>query len=285
MNEIERHIIYNGEILPFSNPVIFHNNRSFCYGDGLFETMHAFGTEIQFADDHFKRLYNGMEALKITITDTVAQNKVIREIKRLLNRDKLFGGTRIRLTIFRDSNGLYTPNQHNPAYIVECRPLEQDHYQLNQKGLSIDIYNKMVKQIGLLSSFKTANSLLNVMAGIYAREQGMDDVLVLNEKGNIIESTHSNIFLVKDNFLLTPSIEEGCVSGVMRAQILRIANGSGFIIEDKVNFSEKAILGADEIFLTNAIEGIRWVIAFRQRRYFNKVSKMLCEKLNKETFK
>lgn len=281
----ESHIILNGEIISASQPIAFHNNRAFCYGDGLFETMHASGTDIQFAEAHFSRLYKGMAALKMKISDSVAKEKVCREVKRLLNRDKLFKSARVRLTVFRDSTGYFLPKANEISYLVECAPLENEYYQLNQKGLSIDIFNEFPKTISPLSPFKTCNSLLNILAGIYAKERGLDDCLLINNKGVIIESSNSNIFLVKKDIVYTPALAQGCVDGIMRSQIMDLAIDSAIRTEEIVMANENVLLDADEIFLTNAISGVRWVMAFRQRRYFNKVAKLFSEKLNAEAFK
>lgn len=284
MNNIERHIILNGEIISGSQPVIFHNNRAFCYGDGLFETMHAFGTEILFAESHFSRLNKGMTALKMEIPGSISKEKICREITRLLNRDKLFGSVCVRLTIFRDSDGYYTPKQNTIGYLIECKLLENDYYQLNQKGLSIDIYYDFQKTPGILSQFKTCNSAVYILAGISAKERGLDDCLVLNNRGAIIESSNSNIFLVRKDIIYTPSLEQGCIDGTMRLQVISLAKSSAIRVEEITITNENVLLDADEIFLTNVISGIRWVMAFRQRRYFNKVAKLLCEKLNAEAF-
>ena len=128
------------------------------------------------------------------------------------------------------------------------------------------------------------NSLINTMAGIWAKEHGFDDCLIINDRGQIIESFHSNLFIVKDNVIYSPALILGCVDGVMRTQILKIAREIGFSTNDNIQITESDLLGADEIFLTNAIEGIRWIGAFRQRRYFNKIAKQLCEHLNKNIF-
>ena len=284
MAVFEKHIILNGEILPETLPSLHHNNRAFCYGDALFETMHAFGTEIQFANDHFQRLFNGLQVLKMEFTDELLPQKILREITRLLNRDKLFGGVRIRLTVFRNTGGLFKPQTNSTSYLIETKALDFEHYELNQKGLSIDVFTELRKYYNAFSAFKTANSLVNVMAGIWAKEQNLDDCLITNEKGAIIESYHSNLFLIKGNNIFTPAIEQGCIDGVMRNNIIKIASDTGMRIEQKIKLNEEALVEADEIFLTNAIEGIRWVGAFKQRRYFNKTSKMLCFKLNEMAF-
>lgn len=285
MNESSRHIICNGEIFSASEPMIFHHNRAFCYGDGLSETMHACGTEIQFADLHFQRLYKGMQVLQMNISDTIEQKKISREVTRLLNRDKLFNGSCIKLSIFRDSKGLYTPERNDVSYVIECNPLEFEKYQLNKVGLTIDIYVDIVKQVTPFSNFKTANALLNVMAGIYVNKHNLGDALILNERNSITESTRSNVFFVNDNLLFTPGLETGCIAGIMRHKILQFASLLNLKIEEKNYISEKNLLEADEVFFTNAIEGIRWVVAYKQRRYYNKMASRLNEKLNGEVFK
>jgi branched-subunit amino acid aminotransferase/4-amino-4-deoxychorismate lyase len=284
MTDKENYIILNGELIPDSHPVIYQNNRSFCYGDGLFETMHAYGTEVQLADFHFARLFKGMQILKISMNDSIAQVKLLREIKRLLNRNKMFGGTRIRLAVFRNPGGLYTPDESEPSYLIETSTLKNNFYELNQKGLNVEIFPEMVKHPDPLSSFKTSSALLYVMAGIWARDNHYDDCLILNHKNTIIESHDSNLFVVKNEVLCTPSPAQGCLDGVMRKQILLMAKKIGIQTEENCILSEQTLLESEEIFFTNAIDGIIWVQAFRQRRYFNKMSKMLCEHLNKEVF-
>jgi branched-subunit amino acid aminotransferase/4-amino-4-deoxychorismate lyase len=284
MTTNDNYIILNGDLRPASKPALSHNNRSFLYGDGLFETMHACGTEIQLANSHFQRLYRGMNVLKMEVDNQISQHKITSEISRLLQRMKLFKGTRIRLTVFRNADGHYAAKNKNCSYIIECTPLEYEHYNLNHKGLTIEIFSDISKPIGILSPYKTANSLIYVMAGIYSYDNGFDDVFILNEKGNIIESSHSNLFVVKNNLIYTPPIEEGCIAGVMRDYIINIAKQTTLQISDKTTISENILLDADEIFLTNAIEGIRWVGAFRNRRYFSKTAQLLCSTLNKKLF-
>lgn len=283
MPEDIHHIILNGEIHLNSEPLFLHNNRSFCYGDGLFESMHACSTEVQFFDDHFCRLYKGMNTLKMNITEQLQKDKILREIKRILNRDKVFGGARIRLAVFRCSNGLYTPASNEVSYLIDYKKLDTEHYYLNTKGLATDVFPEIKKPVNILGEFKTANSLVYIMAGVYAKENGLDDSLLMNERGHIVESYHSNLFCVKNDVVLTPSLQSGCVHGIIRAHLIQLALHNGYkVLETDIN--EKTLLDADEIFLTNAVDGIRWVLAFRQRRYYNKVASHLLQLLNKKAF-
>ena len=278
MERANLHIIHNGEIIQANSPVFTAANRAFSYGDAIFESLHASGSEIQFANDHFERLFKGIDALKIQVD--FSQIKLLKEIHRLLNRDKLFGGVRIKIIVYRDAEGFFKPQNEKSGYVITCLPLENQHYYLNQKGLQIGVYKEIKKPINFLSAFKTSSSLLNVMAGIYCNEQQWDDCLIVNEQNAIIESYHSNLFLVKKNVLFTPPLVQGCIDGIMRKQIIKIASLVNLKISEQIVISEELLPEADEIFLCNAIEGIRWVLAYKNRRYFNRTSKILSDKLN-----
>ena len=284
MNKSSLHIIHNGVLLPASEPVLLADNRAFCYGDALFETMHAKGADIQYVNEHFARLHQGMAALKIDGSEELSLEKITKEIYRLINRDRLFGGVRIKLEVYRNSEGLYKPLSNRAGYLLHCTPLEAGSYEFNKKGLQLGLFTEIKKQVNCFSAFKTSNSLINVMAGIYCKDQGLDDCLIINEQNVIIEGFHSNLFLVKGNTLYTPPLSQGCVDGVMRKQIIKLAPLLGLKTSENISIAESLILDADEVFLTNAIQGISWALAFKNRRYFNKISRAISEKLNFYTF-
>jgi branched-subunit amino acid aminotransferase/4-amino-4-deoxychorismate lyase len=270
-------------MLPAAAPSLEHTNRAFCYGDALFETIHASGTRLQFFSDHFKRLQRGMELLGMESGSLPDQPRLENIITRLLNKNHLYHGVRVRITVFRDSGGYYAPGKDSCSFLAETTPLNYHHYRLNDKGLRTGIFDRIVKQNDCLANLKTANSLLYVMAGLHARKSDMDESLILNAEKRIAESVSSNLFLVRDGVLLTPALEEGCVDGVMRLQVLRLAVNEGMDARE-TQIGERDLISADECFLTNAISGIRWVVAFGKRRYYNKTSKKISALLNREQF-
>jgi len=282
MTTIEK-ICLDGILYPKSEALWGSENRAFRYGDSLFETIHTNGTEIQFLPEHLDRLTKGMVCLGMNIPSNFNE-KIKREITYLINKNKAFSGTRIRLSVFRKDGGLYTPADNSISYLIESSALEHDHYILNRKGLKIGIYNEIRKSYNLISRFKTGNSLPFILAGNYRKKMHWDDCILLNDRGNIVESISSNLFLVKDGILMTPSIESGGVSGIMREQIIETAVALNITVFDDCVLNPENLLNADEIFLTNAISGIQWVVAFQERRYFNKTAKLLIEELNRKTF-
>jgi branched-subunit amino acid aminotransferase/4-amino-4-deoxychorismate lyase len=225
---INSFILHNGEY-HFKNEFgLSFNNRAFCYGDALFETMHANGTDIQFFEDHMIRMKYGMHMLKMEVPSKFESNLLEKEIIKLLHKNKLYQGVKIRLSVYRNVGGKYTPADNSVSYLVETDYIENDLYSLNSKGLIIDIYKDIKKPINTFSNLKTANSLLYIMAGLYAKEKKLSDCIILNEEGTLVEGISSNIFLIKGETLYTPALKDGPVAGIMRKQILKIADSVGF---------------------------------------------------------
>jgi 4-amino-4-deoxychorismate lyase len=150
---------------------------------------------------------------------------------------------------------------------------------LNEKGWQIDIFEDHRKTLNKLSSLKSTNSLPYILAGIYKKEKKLDECIILNELGNISEAITSNIFIVYNGVFYTPSLNKGCIGGIMRKVIIDMVKEGGREVQE-CPLNPNALLRADEVFLTNSINGIRWVNAYRMKRYFNKASKLLVEQLN-----
>jgi branched-chain amino acid aminotransferase len=273
------YINFNGEILPADSKVLSVANRSFKYGDGLFESMRMLKGQLKFADLHADRLQRGMKALKI---DGYSQRDAYflkEKAEQLSIRNKSKHG-RLRLTVYRDAEGLYTPTQNKAGYCLEFIPADEPRYFLNEKGLIVDIFTDLPKASNYLSNIKTCNSLIYVMAGLYKAQNNLDDVFLLNQNGFLCEASSSNVFVMYQNHLYTPALSEGCVEGVMRQVIINIAKKSNIpVTEAQIN--PEILYEADEVFLTNASKGIQCVMGYGIRRYFNKVSKGLIDELNK----
>ncbi|MDI3527210.1 MAG: branched-chain amino acid aminotransferase [Tenuifilum sp.] len=277
-----RYIWLNGEYHKADAQVLKASNRAFHYGDGLFETIHCYGTEPLHIDLHYDRLAKGLRILEIELSQLYTPKKFKEIITKLLNKNRLFGSTRVRITVFRDGEGFYTPKGFSASILIESQPLQSKLYEYNQQGLVIDIYNEIKKPINILSPVKSCNSLLYVKAGLYRLKKGLDECVVLNEKGRIAESISSNIFIVKKGEIFTPGVGEGCIPGVMRKVVINLAKKIGYNVYDDVAINTKVFNNCDEVFLTNAITGIRWVLGVGINRYFNTLSKNLSAELNKQ---
>ncbi|WP_256009520.1 aminotransferase class IV [Desertivirga xinjiangensis] len=272
-------INYNGDILPANQAVLTVGNRGFKYGDGLFESMRLKDGKLMFADLHADRLKRGMEALKIDGAAAINENFLRTKAAELLHRNQYRNNARLRLTVFRDAEGLYSPSGNRAGYAFEMSELQESQYLSNAKGLIVDVFDELTKPVNYLSNLKTCNSLLFVMAGIYRKQNNLDEVFLLNQHGFLCESMSSNVFVLYNNTLYTPALSEGCIEGVMRTVVMNLAEENGLpIVEAQINPDILNI--AEEVFLTNTSRGIQWVMGFNNKRYFNETSKMLLDKLN-----
>ncbi|MBN1950596.1 MAG: aminotransferase class IV [Bacteroidales bacterium] len=276
-------ICYNGDFFFEDEKILGVKNRAYAYGDALFETIHCLGTGAQNLDKHWERLSQGMHLLKMQGGDRLTRERMEHYIGKLLNKNRIFKGARIRMLVFRDPGGLYTPAVNTVSWTMESTALEQEHYSLNTKGLVAEIYDGIHKPVNPLSGFKTSNALIYVLAGIFRKENQLDDCFILNQYGRIAETNSSNLFIYLDDKVITPPLTEGCVAGTMRAAVLEIARQNGYNVEEK-GILEKNILDAEEVFITNAIQGIQWIGAYKDKRYFNFVSRKLIALLNQQLF-
>ena len=276
---MQNFISHNGNFLLSDDPVITTNNRSFRYGDALFETIRIANYNPQFLKEHLQRLFNGMKVLKMEMNPLFNETYIEHAILELAQKNNIISDGRARFTVYRNEGGFYAPNDNKVSFVLEVYPIEEKNFMLNSKGYTVDLFTEFKKAQNALSSIKSANSAIYVMAGINKIQQQLDECLLLNDKHHIIEAISSNIFAVKNGVLYTPPVSDGCVDGVMRKKIIEIAQANKIAVYE-ISIMQNVLLGADEFFLTNTISGIRWVVAYKQKRYFNDTSKKLTDKLN-----
>ena len=276
---VDSYCIYNGHVISLYEPAISFSNRAFRYGDSLFESIRYTNGKIMFLSDHVKRIKLSMTTLRMNVPAEFTTGNIEQLIIHLLEQNNIKQDARIRLTVFRNEGGFYTPDTNDISFLIETEVLETSGYTLNQKGLWVDIYAEIKKQINKISNLKTGSALLYVMAGITKTSLKLDDCLLVNDNGNIIESISANIFVVKNGTLYTSPITDGCIDGVMRKQILNIA-AQNKILAFEQPLTVHTLTNGDEVFLTNAIKGIQWVGQFKNKFYTNQKAVFFTEKLN-----
>lgn len=275
-------LIYNGEFFPVDKPIIKASNRSFRYGDGLFESIRVVEGEVYNFENHFARLIDGMKAYHINIPKNFTLDFFKNQISSLLQRNGIREGGRVKLTVYREGEeASYFSESNEPGFVIEASDYPDNKFILNPEGLEVDLYNDIPKAVNSYSVFKSTNSFFYVNAIIHAKTNNLKDCLLINTRGGIIESTNSNLFIVSNGVLYTPPLSDGCVGGTMRMKIINLAIQSNIKVYE-TSISPQHLLSCDEIILTNAIQGIKWVSSYRTKRFFHKVSDKLVELLNED---
>ena len=254
-------VYLNGKLLPRGEARISISDHGFLYGYGLFQTMRAYHGKLFLLDRHLERLYDAAEVIGMKQKlDGIDLEKACNDT---LKANKL-KEARVRVTV-TNGEGLAMPwmDAGGPSNIVvtavSYTPLTTEKYA---RGFNVGVAS--VRRLGqsAVSSMKSINYLLNVIARMEAAEKGLDETIILNDEGYIAEGGGSNIFFVRDSKLVTPSVNSGIIPGVTREVVIVLAAGMGVTVtEGTVGLG--AIIKSDEAFMTNAIIEVMPVVSVR----------------------
>lgn len=265
---------FNGALLSSEQFHLSPNNRGFKFGDSIFDTLKADRFKCFFLEDHYFRLMASMRMLRMDIPMNFSPGFFKDQIIETLKANKLEGLSRIRFSIFRREGGYYLPSSNEIDFLVEAIAMEQrtdPHYE-------IELYKDFQINSGLLSSIKTNNKILQVLGSIYAKENGYNNCLLLNEKKQVVEACNANIFIVKEGVVRTPAIGEGCVNGIIRKKVLELVSRIPGLRLEESAINPMDLLQADEVFLTNCIMDIQSVNTYRKRQYLTEITEKIREK-------
>lgn len=273
-------INFNGN-LQENNTVITNNNRAYAYGDGLFETIKAVHGKLLFFEDHYFRLMASMRIMRMEIPMSFTLEFLQDEILKTIKANQLDTATcRVKLQVHRVEGGLYKPESNDVEFIVSVKALDQDFYLLNEGDYEVDLFKDFYVSPSLISTLKSNNKALNVVGSIYAKENKLDNCLLINTNKSVVEALNGNVFLVKGNTIKTPPLSDGCLKGIIRKQLIEIINLMEEYTLEEASISPFEIQKADEMFITNVITGIQPVSKYRKKQFATDVAKALLQKLN-----
>jgi branched-chain amino acid aminotransferase len=275
-------VIINQEFLEEQTALIPYNNRGTFYGDGVFETLRCYNGKALLFEEHYFRLMSSMRILRMNIPEFFTPEFLEESILELLQKQGLNRDhARVRITVWRKSGGLYTPKDLSVNYSISSSILASKFNNVTKK--EIDLFKDHFVYGSMLSTLKSTNKAVNILAGIYASENQYDDLFLLNQNKMVVEAISGNVFLRNGDVIKTPPISEGCLNGIMRGHIIKQ-------LKKMLNyeFVEEAITPfelqrADEIFVTNMIHGAQSVTKYRKKSYETDTANELLEILN-ETF-
>ncbi|MFA9214623.1 MAG: aminotransferase class IV [Candidatus Methylacidiphilales bacterium] len=231
--------------------------RAFVYGDLLFESMLVQNHLLEHAQKHYERLTKSAQILKMELPDNFDFEYFITKIQNEIQNSSLTdkSNCRVRFILHRNSLGFYLPDSNCTNYIVEAFELPQNWKEMAQKTKKVGVFTEQKKALGTYSNLKTGNALIYVMAKLWAKENGLDDALILNQNGNIIEAASSNIYWKKNNQIYTVPLSEGCIAGVSRQVFIENCALQNTPVVEQI-CTTIDLENADEILMSNAGSGV-----------------------------
>lgn len=270
-------INFNGKILDESDQL--SNNRGFLYGDAVFETLKIVNNKILFWEDHYFRLMSSMRIIRLDIPETYTPEFLKENIIKIHQKKSLTGNSRVRITVFRYSSGKYRPESNTSSFIISSEELKESNYILNNGDYKVDLFKDFYLDNQLISSIKSNNKIINVVASIYSNENGLKNCILLNKDKMVVEFINSNIFTVNQDKIYTPKLSSGCLNGVMRKNLINILRLNSFEVFEE-DISTFDLTKSDEIFGTNIIQGLFSVTNYRNKYYSNSISLKILKLLN-----
>ena len=272
-------INFNG-VLTDKSDFITPSNRALLYGDAVFETFKVVDNKILFLEDHYFRLMSSMRILRMKIPMNFTLEYLEEQIISLTLKLNIANNARVRMTVFRKDGGLYAPETNEVSFIITAKENLSREYLLKKENYEVELFKDFHVSKHLISSLKTTNKIIQVVASVFAKENGFDDCILINDEKNVVETISGNIFMVLDNQIITPPVSDGCLNGIMRKQVINeLKSSTDFnVIENSI--SPFDLQKADELFLTNVITGMQPITKYRKKSYTTEVSEMLLRKIN-----
>ena len=217
---------FNGKIFESNTDIIGPDNRGLRYGDGLFETIKFKNNELILADEHFARLWKGMQLLKFDIPKLFTTENIQEQIIQLLKKNKQTAA-RVRLSVIRGDGGLYDVKNHSPVYMIQSWPMATDNTSLNENGLQLCIYTGAKKMIDSFCNIKHNNYLPYFMGALFAKEQQCNDAVIVNNHDRICDST-IGVISSPVSLSITLTSNSATANRYSRQQRMRSSVGSTF---------------------------------------------------------
>ena len=264
--------LLNGKWVEDTSASIAIENRGFRYGAGIFETIRFEDSMAPLWDLHMHRLRSSLEYLQWELPAHFDTETLKEDAVRTLRKNAITGSARVRITLTNGTGG-YFDGQRSLYVLLETGSLDPARKEFNSNGWVLGVYDRAQKSTDRLACCKSTSALLYTQAAQFARRQKWNDALVLNTNGTIADTCIANVFYVANNKLYTTDDRQGAVGGVMQSWWVDRLSTELPVHRGVVTL--EGLLEADEIFLTNALFGIRWVGRMGEKTYRQTVSSRL----------
>jgi branched-chain amino acid aminotransferase/4-amino-4-deoxychorismate lyase len=250
------YLLYNDELVLENNFILSPTNRAFSYGDGLFETIIFRDGKLLYAEDHWQRISAGLTVLDLQLPSSLSLENLYKKIYDLTQKNNLPQNARIKLMIWRKPGGLVTPQSNQTDYLIQATDFKK-----NEEIKKNSFVSESVKLYpGSLSKYKTLNFLPYIQAGLEKKKRNADEIILTDWQGYVSEASSCNIFWSKDDVVYTPSLDTGCIEGIMRKQVIRFCKSENIKIQE--GFFRPKDLEQSELIFTSNVGGLSLIEQF-----------------------
>jgi D-alanine transaminase len=263
LNNTANIVYLNGRYLPVEEATISVMDRGFLFGDGIYEVIPVFGGKLLRADEHLNRLQNSLN--RISLSNPFDKNGWLEIFSSLIDKNP----GEDRAIYLQISRGAYVKRdlaiQKNPAVsdspmvsatvfsmVLQVTPPDIDVVSAGISVVTVDDFRWNACDI------KSTSLVANVMLKQQAGDANVEDAILI-KNSLVTEGTASNVFLVKNNVLLTPPTGEQLLPGITRDLVIEIAKNNAIVVEER-DIQQAELSTAEEIWMTSSTREIAPVI-------------------------
>ncbi len=262
-------IYIDGKLYPKEEAKISVYDHGLLYGDGVFEGIRVYRKGIFKLDEHLQRLYDSAKFIQLEIPMSFEEmRKTLIDVVRINLEEEDMEDAYIRLLVTRGVGDLGIDPRKCPkaSVIIIVDKIQLYPKEFYENGLKVIISSWRRPPVFVLNPrVKSLNYLNNIMAKIEANEAGAQEAIMLDINGHVSECTADNVFIVKDNVLMTPPPFVGILEGITRNTVMDLAKEIGMKVEERI-LDLKDIFTADEMFLTGTAAEIVPVVEVAGRK-------------------
>jgi len=253
-------ILFDNKLVSSTHTSSLLSNRGFLYGDGFFETICIRNAHVFFLEDHVERAL--LASTTLMMDDHIKNtDSLFIQIKKIWAANKKPNNAIVKCMVWRNSEGLYEPSTNKAHMILELKPFREAKMIKQRVGIAENTFN--VKTIH--SAFKSLSALHYVLAGLEKKQKHFDEILLLDQAGNISEANSSALFWIHDNEVFTPSLDTGCIEGITRKKIIRLCQAWNIALHE-VKTAWTSIPKEAMVFTAN-IAGLSAIAAIEDRAF------------------
>ncbi len=274
-----KYLMLNSKILPSTTACLTADNRGLLYADTFTHTVRGNSSKVFLVKQNFDFIIYAMKKLEMSIPGLFKMSIFATDVELLLQKNRIYKGFRADITVFRNPSSGKLIAENSVSILIQVSACEDEWFTLNKRGLRTAIAKKF-----FLPDYQIENSLSPIFSKEYFISKIndfslADDWMLTSKKGVIQRTVDSIVVFVSDNKIIIPKAVNPEYQSVFLSFLISIAGELGYYVY-KGEVVEKDLPKFDEMFLVNPVDGIRWVLAFKEKRYFHKVSGQLVKEIN-----
>lgn len=274
-----RYVLYDQAVIPRDSLNLTPEEWFRTAADCLKESLFASGNRIPFLKLWIEWMDSRFNSVGWHLPDELRYPALKTHLEKLLNKNRLFKGSRIHLLIVPVFPSAELDCSPAFRYLALTEELEYDYYPMNPKGLVIGVSERYHNASDPLVASMVRSPLRNLMVRQEAACNGWDEIVLTDPQGHLSEASESTLFIRSGNRILTPAPDNHPMPRLISGLVCSLIPRTGCTLVPAEDLAPADLAAAEEVFLADDWHGIRWVLGYEKKRYYRKTSELLHEEL------